>query len=72
MRPFGPPSSRLRSPDFSAIAGAPLTDGKIKRYMLAGFYGDARRLEALAEDAILERKRKPDNVALALAALSNL
>lgn len=72
MRSFGPPSSRLRSPDFSAIAGARLTDGRIKRYMLAGYYGESRRLEALAEDVTLPRKPKPDSVALALDALSQL
>lgn len=72
-RSFGPPSASLRSPDFSSISGARLTDFRIRHYMLQGYYGEARRLEAVAEvEARPKRETKPCDVSLALALLSTL
>lgn len=58
MRSFGPPSSSLRSPDFSAIRGARLTDSRILHYIKAGHYGESRRVSALAAEST-KRPSKP-------------
>lgn len=75
MKSFGPPSSHYRSPDFSTIRGARLTDSRIRHYMLAGFYGEDQRQIALAETE--KRERKPrvstkEDLAAALELLASL
>ena len=55
-RPFGPPSSRYRSPDFSTIRGAILTDAKIAKYIRLGFYG------ADAQARLAEKPKKPQRL----------
>jgi hypothetical protein len=77
-RPFGPPSSSLRSRDYSSAAkGAVLTDATILRYILAGHYGEEKRLAALANMPKKRKKREkkdaePPSLSLALEALNKL
>jgi hypothetical protein len=76
-RPFGPPSSSLRSRDYSSAArGSILTDATILKYILAGHYGEEKRLAALANMPKKRKKRdkksEPQTLSLALEALSKL
>lgn len=48
----------IRSPNFSNIRGPVLTDRKILSYILAGRYGEARRIAALAAQKPRGKKRK--------------
>lgn len=49
MKSFGPPRNHIPGRDYTiAIRGSRLTDATILRYILAGHYGDERRLAALA------------------------
>jgi len=73
MKSFGPPSPSLRSPDFSAIRGARLTDSRITHYIKLGFYGEARRVELLASKPKPKTKTtKASTLSDALAILSTL
>lgn len=54
-RSFGPPKNHIPGRDYTtAIRGEKLTDAKILRYILAGHYGEERRLAAIAN---LPKKR---------------
>lgn len=49
-QPSGPPSSRIRSPRFDNVVGKILSNRRIQYYRLKGFYGEAQRLSAEAEE----------------------
>jgi len=55
-RSYGPPRNHISGRDYTnAIRGARLTDATILKYILAGHYGEERRLAALAN---LPKKRE--------------
>lgn len=59
-KPFGPPNSRYRSPQFGAMRGAPLSDEQIFRYMLAGYYGASRQRAAQLELRLRQLTKKAE------------
>lgn len=60
MKPSGPPSSTIKSPQYSP-RGPVLSDKKIESYIRKGFYGEEKRLALEARDKAkrpsLSRKR---------------
>lgn len=82
-RPFGPPSSSIRSPQFSTIRGPVLTDRQIDRYIRLGYYGESAKRRLLDREAkpkkreprtkpTTPKKAKQDAASLALSILSAL
>lgn len=68
-----PSHARLRSPRFDAVATRPLTDKRIRHYMLKGFYGPEAQARAEAEGKSRPRPPradKEDSLTLALAFLN--
>lgn len=68
MKPFGPPSTNVRSPQY-VPRGAVLTDEQIYQYALKGFYGAARQASARIEESIRKaekRKARPETRSPAL------
>ena len=60
---------RIRSPQYDTPrGGALLTDAAILRYILAGHYGEERRLAAVA-NLPKKKKRKPSSLSVALKLL---
>lgn len=61
MKPYGPPRP-LRSQGVPTLRGNILTDARILRYIMKGFYGPEKQAEALA---ILKEpiKHKPEPTA---------
>lgn len=55
MKPSGPPSPNIRSPQYSSIRGARLTDRRITHYIRKGYYG-VRLQQDLLET---EKRKKP-------------
>lgn len=67
MKPFGPPSSSLRSRDYSdAIKGKQLDDKTIEKYIRLGYYGRDRQRE------LLEAEKKPTKKARKLGRKSTI
>jgi hypothetical protein len=63
---------RIRSPQYDTPRGGkPLTDAAILRYILAGHYGEARRLAAVANLPKKRAKRAPSTLSQALKLLKN-
>lgn len=60
MKPFGPPSASYRSPQFGAIRGSLLTDERIFRYALKGFYGATRQRAAALELRLRQMTKKAE------------
>lgn len=59
MKPFSAPIPSLKSQDLSLLAkGKPLTNRAIKKYILAGRYGEEARLRELAKQKKPKQKSK--------------